>query len=122
MPRCGNNNWYQSLVDPRRGRGARSVRGEHGGHGGGEGTPYVRRVRRPRRTCVVAQRLRWRGVAPREEDRAPGHAGSAVLIVLERDVGTSWGVWSAATVAEEEEDRAARAAALPALVCGMGVS
>jgi hypothetical protein len=37
----------------------------------------------------------------------------AVLIALERDVGTSWGVWGAATVTEEEEDRAARAAALP---------
>lgn len=28
----------------------------------------------------------------------------AVLIALERDVGTSWGVWSAATIAEEGED------------------
>jgi hypothetical protein len=36
-----------------------------------------------------------------------------VLIALERDVGTSWGVWGAATVTEEEEDRAAQAAALP---------
>ena len=34
----------------------------------------------------------------------PGHAGPAVLIVLEHDVGTSWGVWSAATIAEEEDD------------------
>jgi hypothetical protein len=46
----------------------------------------------------------------------------AVLIALERDVGTSWGVWGAATVAEEEEYRAARAATLPASVRGMGVS
>ena len=49
----------------------------------------------------------------------------AVLIALERDVGTSLGVWSAATIAEEEDDdhdRAARAAALLALVCGMGAS
>jgi hypothetical protein len=48
-----------------------------------------------------------------------------VLIALERDVGTSWGVWSAATIAEEEDDdhdRAARAAALPASVRGMGAS
>jgi hypothetical protein len=36
-----------------------------------------------------------------------------VLIALERDMGTSWGVWGAATVVEEEEDRAARTAALP---------
>ena len=34
----------------------------------------------------------------------------------------SWGVWSTVTVAEEEDDRAARAAALPTLVRGMGAS
>ena len=39
---------------------------------------------------MVAQRLRWRGVARRREDRAPGHAGSAALIASERDHGTSW--------------------------------
>ena len=48
----------------------------------------------------------------------------AVLIALERDVGTSWGVWTA-TISEEEDDdheRAARAAALPASVRGMDAS
>ena len=54
--------------------------------------PCMRGVRRPRRTCVVAQRLRWHGVARRREERAPGHAGSAALIASVREVDTSWGV------------------------------
>ncbi|XP_044415290.1 E3 ubiquitin-protein ligase RNF165-like [Triticum aestivum] len=43
----------------------------------------VRGARRPRRTCVVAQRLRWRGVARRREGQDSGHVGSAALIASE---------------------------------------
>ena len=50
----------------------------------------VRGARQPRRTCVVAQSLRWRDVARRREDRALGHAGSAALIASERDHGAGW--------------------------------
>ena len=43
------------------------------------------------------------GVCRRGRRRCPGHAGPAVLITLERDVGTSWGVWSVATIKEGED-------------------
>ena len=47
-------------------------------------------------SCAVEKEL---GVKTASWARRP-----AVLIALERDVGTSWGVWSAATIAEEEDD------------------
>jgi hypothetical protein len=46
--------------------------------------PCVRGARRPRRTCVVAQRLRWRGVARRhggEAVRAAGEAARAAMLL-----------------------------------------
>ena len=43
------------------------------------------------------------GVCRRGRRPRPGHAGPAVLIALERDVGTSWGVWSVATIEEGED-------------------
>ena len=43
------------------------------------------------------------GVCRRERRSRPGHAGPAVLIMLERDVGMSCGVWSVATIEEGED-------------------
>ncbi|CAM0946729.1 unnamed protein product [Alopecurus aequalis] len=46
--------------------------------------PCVWGARRPRRTCVVAQRLRWRGVARRrggEAVRASGEAARAATLL-----------------------------------------
>ena len=52
--------------------------------------PGTRRARRPRRTCAMAQRLRWRGVARRREGQAPEHAGSAALVASEREACGAW--------------------------------
>jgi hypothetical protein len=46
--------------------------------------PCVRGARRPRQTCVVAQRLRWRGLAQRrggEAVRAAGEAARAAMLL-----------------------------------------
>ena len=69
QPRCCTNNWYQSL---------------HGLRPWSMAMPCVRGARRPRRTCVVAQRLRWRGVARRrggEAVRAAGEAARAATLL-----------------------------------------
>nr|XP_051229158.1 uncharacterized protein LOC127346962 [Lolium perenne] len=70
LPSGNPNNWYQSL---------------HGLRPWSMAMPCVREARRPWRTCVVAQRLRWRGVARRhggEAVRAAGEAARAATLLV----------------------------------------
>lgn len=62
-------------------------------------TPYARRARRPRRTCVVAQRPRWRSMAEAwrccaatEAVAVPcnGHGRSSACVAEEEDWITAY--------------------------------